>query len=188
MADLETSHATLDHTGLTGVGSSAAADVTFDATGLTNTSATDVQAAMEDFDAAITSGGGGGSKAHEIVAHAGNHNVTSTSFADVDGTNDTLSITTAGGDLLVSFLASVSANGGATAGVDITVDGTRASGATNGLITSNAAAAVPLYCAYIVASVAAGAHTVRVQAKTTSSSIDIGQSGSSIHVLMAQEL
>lgn len=37
-----------------------AADVTFDATGLDNTDATDVQEAIEDLDAAITAGGGGG--------------------------------------------------------------------------------------------------------------------------------
>lgn len=42
-----------------GGGAVAAADVSFDATGLGNTSATDVQAAMEDYDAAITAGGGG---------------------------------------------------------------------------------------------------------------------------------
>lgn len=41
-------------------GASDAADVTFDPTGLDNTAATDVQAALEDFDAAITAGGGGG--------------------------------------------------------------------------------------------------------------------------------
>jgi len=40
-------------------GTSAAEDVTFDATGLTNTSATDVQTALEELDAAITAGGGG---------------------------------------------------------------------------------------------------------------------------------
>lgn len=45
-----------------GGGSPDAADVTFDPTGLDNTAATDVQAALEDYDAAITaaSGGGGG--------------------------------------------------------------------------------------------------------------------------------
>jgi hypothetical protein len=43
-----------------GGGASDAADVTFDPTGLDNTTATDVQAALEDFDVAITAGGGGG--------------------------------------------------------------------------------------------------------------------------------
>lgn len=52
-------HSAIDHTGLTGVGGGDAADVTFDPTGLGNTAATDVQAAMEDFDAAITAAGGG---------------------------------------------------------------------------------------------------------------------------------
>lgn len=81
-------HADIDHTGLTGVGGGAAADVTFDPTGLANTAATDVQEALEDFDAAITAASGSSPVGEGFGCQTANATVSG------GGTAATLDITT----------------------------------------------------------------------------------------------
>lgn len=80
-------HDTHDHTGVPGVPADAA-DVGFDPTGLDNTAATDMQAAMEDFDAAISAAGGGSGAGTELdyVAFSSPVSITATS----EGTANTV--------------------------------------------------------------------------------------------------
>ena len=132
--------------------------------------------------------GSAGTKAHTSLKHAGNHSISGTSFADVDATNESISVTTSGGDLLVAWQGTVSSpGGGETIHLDITVDSTRVSGVANGLAQTTGSV-IPTYIFSVVTSLAAGAHTVRLQAKVSSGTGNVVLSGSSIGVLYAQEL
>jgi hypothetical protein len=93
-------------------------------------------------------------------------NITTTSTAFVDTPGLTLTLTTAGGALLLGFTG-VAANttGGATVVFDLVVDGASQGGADG--VTGSSAGSVPLSFTWLVEGLAAGAHTVKLQWKVS---------------------
>lgn len=102
---------------------------------------------------------------HDITA---SHNTTSTSWGDVDGTNLALTITTTGGDILVSFSGAGSMAAGGNFGyLGISLDGVDLY--TNGIVYTTVAGYVGLSFAVLLQSVAAGSHTVKLRFKVSGS-------------------
>lgn len=97
------------------------------------------------------------------VALAANIATTSTAFVDAPGL--TLTLTTAGGALLVGFTGVAGNTGGATVVFDLAVDGA-SQGGMDGVTGSNAGV-VPVSFVWLVEGLAAGAHTVRLQWKVS---------------------
>lgn len=97
---------------------------------------------------------------------AASYATTSTSFVDIDATNLNLTVSTAGGRLMVALLGTTSASAGSTMFVDFMIDGVRIGDATNGLIRSAISVGVyPLTMMYWTGALAAGNHTFKVQWK-----------------------
>lgn len=93
---------------------------------------------------------------------------TSTSFVNMTGVEAT--VTTTGGRLLIGFTISASATGGTSGDYtawEITIDGTAVSGHVDGVAKLFSSLAAPVSVVYLSAAPAAGAHTVRVQWRTT---------------------
>lgn len=87
-----------------------ASAVSFDATGLSNTSATEVQTALEDFDAAIDAAGGGAAELLAVVqynpATTADYTTVSGTMADMDATNAIITFTApASGNVIVELEA-----------------------------------------------------------------------------------
>jgi len=100
-----------------------------------------------------------------------NYTTTSSTFADVDGTNLELTITTYGGPVLVFLIGNYthSSNGVYTA-FDIDVDGTR-EGGTEGLLRPTYASSTTIAnvsFVHVIAGLSAGSHTFTLQWKTDS--------------------
>jgi len=99
------------------------------------------------------------------LAGRDDYSTTSTRFVDVDRQRLALSVTTAGGDLLVAFFGMVrnsSSSGGVS--VDVSLDGTRLGGET-GLIGSHAESRewTPLAFLALARELAAGPHNLFLQ-------------------------
>lgn len=105
---------------------------------------------------------------------ASDYTTSSTSFADVDSTNLAMSITTTGGDILVTAtLSAAHSDGAGFIYFDIDLDGTR-QGLDDGIVffelsaaSGIAGATIPVTISYWIQSVSAGAHTVKLQWKTS---------------------
>jgi len=90
-----------------------------------------------------------------------NYGTISSSYADVDGTNYSFTLTTTGGDVLIGF------NGGALdAYIDVSVDGTRIINDTDGGLVDATAYGSGCCFAHIITGLAAGSHTFVLQFKT----------------------
>ena len=85
---------------------------------------------------------------------------TSTSFVNMTGVEVT--VTTAGGRLLIGFMATLSGSGGNATYFEITIDGVAVSGQATGILTQPALG-TPQGFVDLSAALAAGAHTVRIQ-------------------------
>lgn len=106
------------------------------------------------------------------VNEAADYSTSSTSFVDVDGTDLALSITTTGGDILVGFVGNV-VNNANCAAFDVTLDGVRQAG-DEGIIQAGhirSDHALPVSFAYLIRSVSAGAHTVKLQWRVDASAV-----------------
>lgn len=100
---------------------------------------------------------------------SGNYTTTSTSFADIDGTNMALTITTRARRVLIGFVGSWYNSGTNTMAIDFTVDGTRVGG-DFGLAPWNinhAGNAIPICPTFLTDVLSAGAHTFKVQWKVS---------------------
>lgn len=182
MAKLSTAHAAIDHTGIPGVGDSGAAHIadatdshdasaiSFDPSGLSEVTATEVQTAIEELDAAVGAGGATNLQSARYVRSAGDYTITgagSTTFADVDGTNLNLTITTGARRVLIVLQASGSVNNAAGGiAIDVDLDGARLGGATGGLMFMNtpvSGEAMPVGFSYITDTLSAASHTFKLQ-------------------------
>ena len=104
-----------------------------------------------------------------ILNESGDYTVTSTSFVNVDGTKLALTITTAGGDVLVGFCGSI-LQSAATVFFDVEVDGSRTAG-DDGLcaVTPFSASARALAtCFKLIQGLAPGLHTFKLQWRVNS--------------------
>lgn len=98
--------------------------------------------------------------------------ITSTSFVDADATNLTLSITTERGNRVYAMAAfACGPASAANAFYDLALDGVRAGDATNGLalVDANHRGYLTIFGEW--SSIAAGAHTMRIQVKTSSGAV-----------------
>lgn len=93
-------------------------------------------------------------------------NIATTSTAFVDAPGLALTLTTAGGALLVGFTGVAGNATGATVVFDLVVDGV-SQGGLDGVIGSSAGV-VPVAFVWLVEGLAAGAHTVKLQWKVSS--------------------
>jgi hypothetical protein len=107
---------------------------------------------------------------------------TSTTFVDIDVTNLSLTITTAGGDVLIAFMAYT--GGTSRLYFDVSIDGTRVGG-DDGFVSAVAAANTPVTLVVLKQGLAPGSHTFRVQWKVNSGTgtmyAGAGTSGLDIH-------
>ena len=120
------------------------------------------------------------------VNEGADYTTTSTSFVSIDDAGDpdlSLTITTGGGDVLVSFSGSLTNNSGINY-LDFTVDGTRF-GLDDGILRMQSASANAVSFAVWVEGLAAGAHTFvlqwKVSAGTGTMYAGAGTSNSDIH-------
>ena len=103
---------------------------------------------------------------------AASKNTTSTSYVDVDSTNQVLTITTTGGDILVLFsCAGVMTAAGNFGYLTVALDGVDLY--TNGIVLLTSASAVPITFAVLLTSVAAGSHTVKTRFKVSGSTLTL---------------
>lgn len=99
--------------------------------------------------------------------------ISGTSFADIDGTNLNLSITTTGGDVLIQFSAVYTTSGDFSTGeyvaFDVLVDGAaRIGDTTTGMIRcAESSRTGHVFMSYNKTGLSAGAHTFKLQAKET---------------------
>jgi hypothetical protein len=108
------------------------------------------------------------------VNEVADYSTSSASFVDIDATDLALAITTTGGDILVGFVGSLLITGGTPSGgvyFDVALDGTRKGGDDGICAASNFRTdeTVPVSFAYLIRSVPAGAHTLRLQWRTGTS-------------------
>jgi len=91
------------------------------------------------------------------------YTTTSTSFVDVDATNLALTITTAGGDVMVGMTGTLT-NTDATymTFFDVDVDGTR-EGGVNGITHGHGTSPKPVGFVWMVRGLSAGTHTFKLQ-------------------------
>lgn len=101
------------------------------------------------------------------VNQGSDYTTTSTSFADVDATNLSLNITTAGGDVLIVFMG----YGGGTARLyfDILIDGVRMAG-DDGFLAAVNAVNTPITLVALKQGLSAASHTFKLQWKVNSGS------------------
>ena len=92
------------------------------------------------------------------------YSTSSTAFVDVDSTYLALAITTSGGDIMVGFACSVVVNACAVA-LDLTIDGVRVAGDEGIIEVGNLRSdeARSLSFVYLLSTVPAGAHTIKLQ-------------------------
>ena len=116
------------------------------------------------------------------VNQGSDYTTTSTSFADVDATNLALTITTAGGDVLIGFMGY--AGGTARVYFDVLIDGVRMAG-DDGFLASVNAANTPVTLVALKQGLAPGNHTFKLQWKVNSGSATLyagaGTSGLDTH-------
>ncbi len=97
---------------------------------------------------------------------------TTTSWADLDSTNLSLAITTAGGDIRVWFQAAVSHSSG-VAYFSFDLDGTTVNSADDGIARVWQNSAQMIYVEWWFRDVAAGAHTIKVKAKVSAGTLTV---------------
>lgn len=121
-----------------------------------------------------------------ILNESGDYTTTSTSFVNVDGTKLALTITTAGGDVLVGFCGSI-LQSAATVFFDVEVDGARTAG-DDGLCVitpSSASARMNATCFKLIQGLSPGVHTFKLQWKVNSGTATLfagaGTSNGDIH-------
>jgi hypothetical protein len=106
---------------------------------------------------------------NKTLNEAANYTTNSTSFVDIDSTNLSLTINTAGGDVLIIFTGTFSHNtAGGRVFLDVSVDGTDMFG-DDGLVTHGCETANRQYAVTLVAwklSLSAGSHTFRLRWRT----------------------
>lgn len=98
------------------------------------------------------------------------YSTTSTSFANVDATNFSHSLTTKGEDVMIGFAGSVTQNNAANAiYLDVLIDSTRIGGDDGILVVYPNSTTVRADASFVilVKGLAAGAHTIRLQWKVT---------------------
>jgi hypothetical protein len=100
-----------------------------------------------------------------VLNQGSDYTTTSTSFVDLDATNLSLTITTTGGDVLVVFAGTGLTAGGNAVYLDITLDGTRVGGNDGIVDIYNGYFPIPLV--YLLRSVSAGSHTIKLQWKVS---------------------
>ncbi|MEO8609958.1 MAG: hypothetical protein ABI690_18840 [Chloroflexota bacterium] len=104
-----------------------------------------------------------------ILNESSDYTTTSTSFVNVDGAKLALTITTAGGDVLVGFCGSI-LQSAATVFFDVEVDGSRTAG-DDGLCVitpSTASARMNATCFKLIQGLSSGLHTFKLQWKVNS--------------------
>jgi hypothetical protein len=103
------------------------------------------------------------------VNQASDYTTTSTSFVDVDATNLSLTIVTAGGDVMIGFTGTVDNNGAGKTYLDVAVDSVRMGG-DDGLqaADNNAITAEPMILCVLKQGLAPGSHTFKLQWKVQS--------------------
>lgn len=123
----------------------------------------------------------------KILNQASDYSLTNTSYADVDGTNLALNITTAGGDVLIAFSGSIINSTPTSVFFDVDVDGSR-TGGDDGLVVvtpSSASQRVNVTFFKLLQGLAAGVHTFKLQNKqlsgTTTLFAGAGTSNGDIH-------
>lgn len=128
-----------------------------------------------------------------IIDEGSNYSTTSTSFVDVDATNLSLTITTTGGDVLITFPCSVSnnANSGQVfleLALDTDGGGDNNIAGDDGMIVSTdtvLAQIVPITLIWIAKGLAAGVHTFKVRWKVVSGTATMfagaGTGGADVH-------
>lgn len=81
-------------------------------------------------------------KAHKFVYidEAADYTTTSTSFVDVDATDLSLTVVTAGGDLKIGFTGTIDNSGANLHYLDVDIDGTRVGGDDGLIVTAEGAA------------------------------------------------
>lgn len=99
------------------------------------------------------------------------YTTTSTTFVDVDATNLSLTITTTGGDVMIGFHGTVYNNAGVWTYIDVTMDGVRIGG-DDGIAGLRTASQDYPHMSFVrlKTGVSAGAHTFKLQWKTSSGS------------------
>lgn len=122
-----------------------------------------------------------------LVNEGADYTTTSSSFADVDATDLNLSITTTGGDVLVTFVGSTNNSGANAAYFDLIMDGATRAGGDDGLLLhmGTAGTYLPVVIIYLYQSVSAGVHTFKLQWKvaagTQTMSAGAGTSAKDVH-------
>jgi hypothetical protein len=114
------------------------------------------------------------------------YNTTSTSFVNVDGTKLSLSITTAGGDVLIGFCGCVLESAG-TLFFDVEVDAVRTGGDDGLCVVTPTTASQRLNASFfkLIQGLSAGVHTFKLQWKVTAGTATLlsgaGTSNGDIH-------
>jgi len=124
----------------------------------------------------------------KTLNEAANYTTNATSFADVDSTNLSFTLNTAGGDVLITFTGTFSHNTAAgRVYLDVSVDGTDTFG-DDGLLVTACETAARFYSFSMVAwklSLSAGSHTFRLRWKTNTGILTLyagaGTSGADVH-------
>ncbi len=101
------------------------------------------------------------------VNQSTDYTTTSTSFADVDATNLSFNLTTAGGDVLIVFMGY--GGGSARLYFDVAIDSVRMAG-DDGFLASVNAANTPITLVALKQGLSAGSHTFKLQWKVNSGS------------------
>ena len=98
----------------------------------------------------------------------------STSFADVDGTNLSLTITTNGGDVMVGFHGTFQAGTNATVFLDVYVD-TADDGGDDGYVVQIMPANSPETVSFVrlITGLSAGSHTFKLRWKTNGATVTL---------------
>ena len=99
-----------------------------------------------------------------------NWSTTSTTFANVDATDLSLDITTAGGAVMIGFVGTVDGTSGGTvhAYFDVSIDGVRIGGDDGICVAHCGAEATVVSFVYLKVGVSAGAHNFKLMWKTSS--------------------
>lgn len=118
---------------------------------------------------------------------ASDWSTSSTSFVAIDGTDLSLSITTTGGDIFVHFHGNVAASVGANIYFQLVLDGVGVVGDDGHIAvnTGSGAPGRPVSFSRLLTSVAAGAHTIFINWKTSAGTATLyggaGTSGGDLH-------
>ena len=164
-----------------------ASAVSFDPTGLAIVAGTEVQTAIEELDAAVDAVGGAAYGSASHMRTAGDYTIASATFADVDGTNFSHTITTGARRVLVTFSGTIQSSvAGDQFALDVLLDGVSISGGTSGFVfgtmLTTANRGVNASFSFITAAMSAGSHTFKLQWRRALGSGTLTMFGSSTAV------